>query len=213
MIDIDHSCFEEVQKYKDKYKNIYGITDAQSGAILETFDDMPKKVIRWNNPAYRKADLSRTQYNAIVRMSPKKSGYYSKLALERKKKGKKNCSDHVYAPQVYSYFIFDCWNELFENDLDRYYHDMVMLMTTIEVAPKENDKLRSCTLNNEDTNYKLKLMVGTKYRYEEVEISLIGEKVKVPLPPIISSKNISTKFPWGLQPDFEEYERKNLIID
>ena len=34
MIDIDHSSFEEVQKYKDKYKNIYGITDAQSGAIL-----------------------------------------------------------------------------------------------------------------------------------------------------------------------------------
>ena len=86
---------------------------------------------------------------------------------------------------------------------------MKMLMEVIRVTKPENTNLSKYTLNNESTNYQLKLRVPTTHRYTEAGITLLGNNIS---PRTIHSEDIPDRYPFGLSKHFKEWEAKHLLI-
>ena len=147
---------------------------------------------------YENSATIKSQY-----MTPKALEITHDKMLDKKQKDELLTNDHFLSPQTISYFILDAWFELFSEDLDLFFKEMKMLSTTILCSVEENNKFKKFTINNKETEGRIKLKVKTEDRYKAAGITQLWAK---------DEGRWVTGFPFDLSEEFKEYQKDYLLI-
>ena len=127
---------------------------------------------------------------------------YSKM-LDKAEKKKLLTDDHVLSPQTYAYFMIYYWYEIFHNNLDIFFKHMKLISTTIVCTREENTSFSKFTVNNEETEKRIRLKVKTEDRYKEAGINKLFSKKE--------GKYIFG-FPIDLTNEFLSFEKEYLLL-
>ena len=201
--------------YNKEFYNLvekYDLSVAQAAGFLTAYValegnlDHPKYGNLWE-VSTSKRSITRVIYEASLTII---SGYVTQDALsildnqllDKSEKTKLTTHDHVFSPQTYGHFICSRW-DLFKGDLDNFFKHMIILSTTVHCSVVENNKFKKFTVNDATTKNILRLKVPTQDRYAAAGIKRLFNK---------NTGKYAPAFPFELSEDFDEFQKKELLI-
>jgi hypothetical protein len=162
---------------------------------------------RWN---YERARRTITRFIYETSLT-KPSSYQTKEArdilkddlLDKEQKDKLTTDEHTIPPQVYAHFICWAWEKEFVGQLGNLVTHILTISQTIKSTVKQNQDLRSFTVNNKDTGNVLKVKCITQERYKKAGIDKLWN---------IDEGRYILEFPFILCDRFTEFEKEVLLI-
>lgn len=191
----------------------YGLTSKQGKRFLTSWNDIRANLNcpffgnRWEDLESRRP-MTRDFYEHLL---SRPSGYITKAAkdilndplLDKKEKKNLTLDEHIFSGQTWGTFVVGKFEDLFEDNFDAYVGECLTASQTVVSTVKENNFVKTFTVNDETTGGTLRLRVPTEKRYEAAGIKKLWCK---------NTGKYVTGFPFELSEEFLEFEKDYLLI-
>lgn len=200
---------EEFYKIIEKYN----LTSKQGKKFLTSWNDIRANLNcpffgnRWEDLESRRP-MTRDFYEHLL---TKPSGFITKAAkdilydplLDSVSKKALVNADHVLSGQTWGTFVIANFEELFVDNFSAYIGECLTASQTVITTVKENNKVKSFTVNDETTGGTLRLRVPTEMRYKAAGINKLWDQ---------NNGKYIIDFPFELSDEFLEFEKDYLLI-
>jgi hypothetical protein len=123
--------------------------------------------------------------------------------LDKEEKKKLTTAEHILSGQTWGTFVVAKYEDLFEDNFDAYVGECLTASQTVVSTVKENNFVKTFTVNDETTGGTLRLRVPTEKRYEAAGIKKLWDT---------NTGKYVTGFPFELSEEFLDFQKDYLLI-